>query len=94
MDIFTALEHLKQKFTSGNDIPVTRAVILREEYEALIEILHPVMAPTPEQREKVELTDAEIDEIWARHAMSDTFDCVHLLRDAIAAHEAKRGGAA
>ena len=93
MDIFTALEHLRQKFTSGNDIPVTRAVILREEYEALIEILHPVMAPTPEQREKVELTDAEIDEIWARHAMSDTFDCVHLLRDAIAADRARRGGA-
>lgn len=40
--------------------------------------------------EQVELTDAELDEIWTKHAMSATFDCVHLLRDAIAAHEAKR----
>lgn len=41
-----------------------------------------------------ELTDEELDEIWAKHAMSATFDCVDLLRDTIAAHEAKKRGAA
>lgn len=46
------------------------------------------------QPEGPELTDAELDEIWTKHAMSATFDCVHLLREAIAAHEAKRNGGA
>lgn len=34
MDILTIL---KQKFTSGNDVPVTRSSITREEYEAILE---------------------------------------------------------
>jgi hypothetical protein len=32
----TALLHLRQKFTSGNEIPVTMSSINREEYEALM----------------------------------------------------------
>lgn len=36
------MEGLKEKFTSGNDVPVTRAVITREEYEDLIRFVHSV----------------------------------------------------
>lgn len=36
MDILTIL---KQKFTSGNDVPVTRSSITREEYEAILEYI-------------------------------------------------------
>ena len=31
----TAIKLLEEKFTSGNDIPVDRAAITREEFEAL-----------------------------------------------------------
>ena len=33
------LKVLEKKFTSGNDVPVTRATITREEYEAILEII-------------------------------------------------------
>lgn len=39
MKFFVAMEHLRQKFTSGNEIPVTRAEITREEFEAIEEFL-------------------------------------------------------
>ena len=39
MKFFTAMEHLRQKFTSGNEIPVTQAVITQEEFEAIEEFL-------------------------------------------------------
>lgn len=38
--------------------------------------------------EPKELSDEELDEIWARHVMHPQFDCVHLLRDCIAADRA------
>ena len=34
-----AMESLRMKFTSGNDVSVDRAVITREEYEAIIDAL-------------------------------------------------------
>lgn len=36
MDSRNAWNSLRQKFTSGNDVLVTRAMITREEYEALL----------------------------------------------------------
>ena len=38
----TGMEVLKEKFTSGNDVPVTRAVITREEYEDLTCFIHSI----------------------------------------------------
>ena len=35
MDIKTAIQNLKEKFTSGNNLQVQRATILREEWEAI-----------------------------------------------------------
>jgi hypothetical protein len=35
MDIKEAIESLTLKFTSGNEIPVDRATILREEWEVI-----------------------------------------------------------
>jgi len=32
----TVLQHLRQKFSSGNEIPVTMSAINRKEYEALM----------------------------------------------------------
>ena len=34
-----AIERLKLKFTSANDIPVSRAVITREEFEAIEKVI-------------------------------------------------------
>lgn len=53
------LEILKEKFTSGNDIPVSRATITREEYEALCLILinykpHNYAPYTPIQKVEVD----------------------------------------
>lgn len=36
MTLDEALESLARKFTSGNSVPVTRAPITREEYEAIL----------------------------------------------------------
>lgn len=35
MNFNKAMKNLEQKFTSGNDIPVTRAIITAEEYKAI-----------------------------------------------------------
>ena len=37
MYIHEAMQNLKEKFTSGNSIPVERNTILREEYEVILE---------------------------------------------------------
>jgi len=36
LNLEEAIKILKQKFTSGNDVPVTRATILREEFEPIL----------------------------------------------------------
>ena len=36
MTLEEALESLALKFTSGNDVPVSRAPITREEYDAIL----------------------------------------------------------
>lgn len=38
MNIYEAMQNLKEKFTSGNDIPVERNTITREEYEIIYEM--------------------------------------------------------
>lgn len=75
-----ALECVVERFSPiESDLVFSKRMAIKKCREALAQ-------PT----EAVELTDEECDAIWARHAMSDTFDCVALIRDAIAAHEAKR----
>lgn len=58
MDFETALQHLKEKFTSGNAIPVTANTITREEYEAvrdgIAELLEFKHAALIEKLEKLE----------------------------------------
>ena len=39
MNTKEAIENMKLKFTSGNEIQVDRAYILREEYEAILPLL-------------------------------------------------------
>ena len=38
MKIGEALDSLKEKFSSGNDIPIERATITREEFEAIMSV--------------------------------------------------------
>lgn len=76
-----ALESLRQKFTSGNDVAVERAMITRAEYEALASA----------QPEGPELTDAEIEERWWGELDNRSLSSI---RAVIAAHEAKRNGGA
>lgn len=44
MKVEEALAALALKFSSGNNITVERATILREEYEALLNFVNPVLA--------------------------------------------------
>lgn len=62
-EIEKRIESLRLKFTSGNDIPVTRAYITLEEYEALIARVRELERQVQEKDRQIE--ECCIPDYWA-----------------------------
>lgn len=61
MKFFEAMEILRLKFSSGNEIPVTMANITREEYEAIEEYVRQTASVTQWRAEDFTDDDSNID---------------------------------